>query len=352
MEILQNERLIEVNQDSLAVQGTLRVAFDSSGTRAPTVTAPPATCVTDPTPCPQASPWVTHCSFGSPVNGAQRWEIRGKLLVQIDGVENDRCLARLPVAHRSLDEQVVSVAVVNCDPSSLQQAWNFGSANSTVAQVRDAADSTSCLTFNSSSLHMEACQNEKGDKTTPNKSGCTDGNCRFSSIIYQLWYLNSLRQFTSAITNIQNGPDALLPMIPNFPSNTPWCLATGALINFALNFHHYVGAECITVRWLSIHAAPHVASAPAPGPEIDSSMPLQVWAGPLSGGDVVVLLLNTGNGTKQITASWEDIGLKSGANATATDLWTGHDVATPLSSSISASVASHDSAVFRLSLKQ
>lgn len=80
-------------------------------------------------------------------------------------------------------------------------------------------------------------------------------------------------------------------------------------------------------------------------------MPLQVWAGPLSGGDVVVLLLNIENGTKNITASWEDIGLNSGARATAIDLWTGKSLNASLVGSISASVASHDSAVYRLSLK-
>lgn len=229
MEILQNRRLIQVNQDSLAVQGTLRAAFDSSGERAPMVPVPPVACVTHPTPCPQLSQWVTHCSFGSPSNAAQRWEIRGDLLVQVDADHNELCLARSHATRHSADGQMmVSVTVLACDPSSPEQAWDFGAANSTVAQVRDAADGGSCLTFNSSSLHMEACHKERGDKLTPNKSGCTDGNCRFSSIIYQLWYLNSLGQFTSAITNIENGANALMPMIPQFPSNTPWCLATGA----------------------------------------------------------------------------------------------------------------------------
>jgi hypothetical protein len=71
----------------------------------------------------------------------------------------------------------------------------------------------------------------QGDKTTPNSSGCSDGNCRFSGVIYQLWYLNALGQFSSAITNIQNGASALLPMIAGFPANTPWCLATGVHLN-------------------------------------------------------------------------------------------------------------------------
>ena len=325
--IIQNERLIAVNQDALALQGTLRAAFDSSGKRAPTVKVRPVACVTDPTPCAQASPWVTHCSFGSPAVAEQRWEAwsggkGGQLLVQTD---TEKCLSRSPAnaATSNSNGGHTAVSVVACDPGSLDQAWAVGAANVTVAQVRDAANASSCLTFNSSSLHMEACLKEAGDKTTPNPSGCRDGNCRFSGIIYQLWYLNSLGQFSSAITNINNGASALLPMIPNFPANTPWCLAS------------------------SPNSA---APPPAPPPAVDSTMPLQVWAGPLAGGDVVVLLLNVGNGTKTITASWADIGLKSGLSAKATDLWTGKAMAAPVVGSISASVASHDSAVFRLSL--
>jgi hypothetical protein len=35
--ILLNKQLVDVNQDALAVQGTLRAAFDSTGKRAPTI---------------------------------------------------------------------------------------------------------------------------------------------------------------------------------------------------------------------------------------------------------------------------------------------------------------------------
>ena len=77
-------------------------------------------------------------------------------------------------------------------------------------------------------------------------------------------------------------------------------------------------------------------------------MPLQVWAGPLSGGDTVVLLLNTGNDTETITASWADVGVKSGLSMKAIDLWTGRAAGAPTVGNIGASVAPHDSAVFRL----
>ena len=88
------------------------------------------------------------------------------------------------------------------------------------------------------------------------------------------------------------------------------------------------------------------AGVEPPAPAVDISQPLQVWAGPLAGGDVAVLLLNIGSGTKKITASWDDIGLKSGVSAMATDLWTGENLTAV--GSISASVASHASAVYRL----
>jgi alpha-galactosidase len=59
---------------------------------------------------------------------------------------------------------------------------------------------------------------------------------------------------------------------------------------------------------------------------LDTSQPKQVWAGPLAGGDVVVLLLNTGNTTATIAAEWDDVGLYGYASAMATDLWSGEVV--------------------------
>ena len=41
LSILQNARLIAVNQDDLATQGTLRVTFDDGGNRAPTIKVKP-----------------------------------------------------------------------------------------------------------------------------------------------------------------------------------------------------------------------------------------------------------------------------------------------------------------------
>ena len=247
---------------------------------------------------------------------AQRWEIGGsgngggRLLVQTG---TTKCLARISISDvasiaaprgAGVAAGRTAVGVVVCDPDSSAQAWDIGAANVTVAQVHDAADPSSCLTFNSSSLHMEvgkapatepnlpgpvcraggfiyfiviiiiiiiiwggsscdrsnaadlfrilqACRKETGDKTTPNPSGCRDGNCRFSGIVDQLWYLNSLGQLSSAITNIENGANQLLPMIPGFAANTPWCLTS------------------------SPNSTPPPPPPPPP-PAVDATMPLQV----------------------------------------------------------------------------
>lgn len=50
----------------------------------------------------------------------------------------------------------------------------------------------------------------------------------------------------------------------------------------------------------------------------------EVWAGPLSGNRVVLLLLNRGPRRDSITAHWDDIGISSNTPVTARDLWQVH----------------------------
>ena len=61
-----------------------------------------------------------------------------------------------------------------------------------------------------------------------------------------------------------------------------------------------------------------------------------MWAGPLTGGEVVVVLLNTGPKTATIRASWSDIGIGDGVSAVATELFSGRTsvVAESLSASV------------------
>ena len=163
---------------------------------------------------------------------------------------------------------------------------------------------------------MEPCRTETGDGV--NATDCWVHNCRFSSLSDQLFYLNSLQQLSLAWTNFQ-APRGLPPR--NAATNIPMCLVTEG------------GAQ-------------QGPSPPPPPPPINGSQPHQVWAGPLSGGDVAVLLLNTGDAAANITAWWADVGLPSGASAKATDLFTGR--ATTAKGSVAAMVAVHDVAAFRL----
>ena len=46
-----------------------------------------------------------------------------------------------------------------------------------------------------------------------------------------------------------------------------------------------------------------------------------MWAGPLSNNKVAVVLWNRSSSNATVTASWSDIGLKSGTIVDARDLW-------------------------------
>jgi hypothetical protein len=189
MAILQNAGLIAVNQDGLGIQGTLRVAMNSSGVRQECV-APPSP---PSPPLPQArlmgpsqlqasqplaepaavavggvasvSPWVANCSHGA-IGPAQRWQISddGKSLRQ-----QAHCLVRS-------GDNDNTVVVAACNGAAAAAEWEFGNVTTTVSQVRDPSDPTMCLAFNSSSLHMEKCRKETGDKQEPND--CAMGDCR------------------------------------------------------------------------------------------------------------------------------------------------------------------------------
>ena len=53
---------------------------------------------------------------------------------------------------------------------------------------------------------------------------------------------------------------------------------------------------------------------------------VDVWAGPLAGGDLVALLFNQGTKAKDVALRWEDLGLAPGARARVRDLWARRDL--------------------------
>ena len=74
---------------------------------------------------------------------------------------------------------------------------------------------------------------------------------------------------------------------------------------------------------------------------------LEVWAGPLDGGAVTVVLLNRGTSSANVTAEWTDIGLKSSTKATVRDLWKLKDIGV-MQDSVTSAVVSHGVAMYKI----
>ncbi|CAL1402331.1 unnamed protein product [Linum trigynum] len=84
------------------------------------------------------------------------------------------------------------------------------------------------------------------------------------------------------------------------------------------------------------------------GKKVKKKGDLEVWAGPLSGKRVAVLLLNRGNSVATITARLSDIGLHNDAVFHARDLWK-HLTIASVKGEISAKVRSHSCKMYVLS---
>lgn len=82
--------------------------------------------------------------------------------------------------------------------------------------------------------------------------------------------------------------------------------------------------------------------------KVRSEGDLEVWAGPLSGYRVVVLLVNRGPVTNPVTAHWDDIGLPPNTIVVARDLWLHKDLTQRPVENVTAMVASHACKMFVL----
>ena len=97
--------------------------------------------------------------------------------------------------------------------------------------------------------------------------------------------------------------------------------------------------------------APNLHPPPPPlaPPDVSASLPLQVWAAPLSGGRVAVVLLNAAAVASVVTADWASIGLAPGTQVKIRDAVQHTDNGTSSGPTLSATVASHDVVVLVLS---
>lgn len=83
------------------------------------------------------------------------------------------------------------------------------------------------------------------------------------------------------------------------------------------------------------------------GKKVKQDGELEVWAGPLSGKRVAVVLWNRSSSKADITAYWSDIGLDSSTVVDARDLWA-HSTKGSVKGQISASIDSHDCRMYVL----
>ena len=73
----------------------------------------------------------------------------------------------------------------------------------------------------------------------------------------------------------------------------------------------------------------------------------EIWSGPLYGGTYVVLLLNRGTESVNITAQWVDFGLNADQQADVRDLWRNTDLGS-MKGNVTATVASHGVAMYKV----
>ena len=150
-------------------------------------------------------------------------------------------------------------------------------------------------------LRVEPCE------TDP--EGCHVSRCTDSDRVRQLWYVSRSGQLLSSWA----GPGT---------NDLPRCLAT------APN-----------------HKPPQ---PPVPPPAANPGLPIQVWAGPLSGNRTAVVLSNASPNASTITAEWEMLGLASGTRVSVRDAIWHTDNGTSTGPSLSAMVGSHDVVVLVL----
>lgn len=125
-----------------------------------------------------------------------------------------------------------------------------------------------------------------------------------------------------------------------------WCISKAPLI--AGNDIRSVNASVLSILTHPELIAINQDSLGVQARKVSVNGQLEVWAGPLSYGDWVVLLLNRSPDTSTIFATWDMFGFAQTTAMTVRDVWN----RTPLGTfvgSFSAAVQSHDSVILRVS---
>jgi len=297
-----------------------------------------------PAPPPQVYEWkhgidgVTTCDYGYEVPAPQKWAFTADGRIK----QGETCLL-------ATDPPVMGAC------TSAESRWDLGRANETTSQIKTLPDQQQqqqkkkgelaqqrCLKFiggaEATGLFLDSCNKEA--------SICAQTRCASSTLLDELWYLSRHGQLIASWTHVpipplgdhDNAAAAAAVAAEDPPSwksqiNPPYCLATNQTQN--------------------------PPTQPRMPPDIDISMCLQVWAGPLAGNATVVGLVNSClNGTQTITTDWSELdgagafpagSLPSGkVTCEVRDLYAGKNLA-PATAKLSAEVGEHDIAVFKLS---
>eukprot|EP00038_Savillea_parva_P025307 m.47117 g.47117 ORF g.47117 m.47117 type:complete len:656 (-) comp6848_c0_seq1:2276-4243(-) len=350
LDILLNKELIAWNQDDLGIQGYLRASSPyADGSDVGAQPSPRAAAVlavahnrlaalstlstssTSSNSHPLSSslvkdeshgdpfPWVTYCAHGpNPIPSAQVLTLKkSRDQSRVAGaadtmVQQGRMCLTAPKRQASGD-----VTMQPCDDSA-EQLWDAGDVAVTLSHIKTEAGL--CLSSNGTYLKVlpciakpPNCSSLWNHNSSINGIDCTD-DVRNS----QFWYLNALGQLIS--TYVKGMGTQHHPEIVFYDPDDPFCVATAP--------------------------APK-PDPPALPPNVNTSLPLQVWAGPLVNGSVGVVLMNTGNQSATITATWKDVGLPHGSTVVVRDVWLHKDLHTAYDS-VSAVVAPHDVAALLL----
>jgi hypothetical protein len=250
---------------------------------------------------------TTVSSIGTPAAG-RGGAVEGGA---VEGGAVDLCLT---VSTPSGTSNKTDVTIASCVAGSTAQKWRgFGDVTATTAPLMsvlmEAANMSACLATNGSSLFVEPCVQD------PVRCSTRGPDCPQSVRMPQLWYAMRNGQLLSTVTS-------------------------------EFQIHGRCSAQampkCVSTR---PNSAPIRPPSPPAGPS--PRLPLQVWAGPLSGGRLAVALVNAGDSTAQIDATWTVLGIKNGTTMNVRDATAGTANGTA-DGLVSAQVASHDTVVLTL----
>ena len=334
LHILLNKELIAWNQDSAGVQGYLRAsaAYPDGDTRGVLLSKDATIALSHISTAMRSTNgssgtglqafgsvaafrWVTYCAFATdqdPIPSTQRFTFepqQGSALAMIR--HGHSCLTAPGGAGGG------EVTVTTCNGSSTQ-LWNAGRAAMTLSPIKTTTGL--CLASDGQELLAEPCiERPKNCSSLWNHNSANDGiDCTDDIRSRQFWYLNAEGQLTSAF--IKGKGTQHHPEIVFYDPDDPFCVATAPFPK---------------------------PSAPKLPPVVNHSLPLQVWAGELSGGALAVVLVNTGVRGANITASWHQLGLATNATMAVRDVYAGVEHGSS-SGFFSVLVGSHDVAALTL----